>query len=56
MYGEMVLDSFNLNWPNMINFRPIIIIRKEKKHFHVKGSLPYFIFVTMRLYLNINRH
>ena len=25
MYGEMVLDSFNLNRPGMIIFRPIII-------------------------------
>ena len=26
MYGEMVLDSFNLNRPGMIIFRPIMII------------------------------
>ena len=30
MYGEMVLDSFNLNRPGMIIFRPIMIIRKVK--------------------------
>ena len=28
MYGEMVLDYFNLNRPGMINFWPIMIIRK----------------------------
>ena len=27
MYGEMVLDSFNLNRQGMIIFRPIMIIR-----------------------------
>ena len=31
MYGEMVLDSFNLNRPGMIIFRPIMIIRKVKE-------------------------
>ena len=43
MYGEMVLDSFNLNRPGMIIFRPVMIIRKvfffqerkegKRKHF-----------------------
>ena len=32
MYGEMVLDSFNLNIPGMIIFRPIMIIRKVKEN------------------------
>ena len=32
MYGEMVLDSFNLNRPGMIIFRPIMIIRKVKEN------------------------
>ena len=31
LYGEMVLDSFNLNRPGMIIFRPIMIIRKVKE-------------------------
>ena len=29
MYGEMVLDYFNLNRPGMINFWPIMIIRNS---------------------------
>ena len=32
MYGEMVLDYFNLNRPGMINFWPIMIIRKVKEN------------------------
>ena len=32
MYGEMVLDSFNLNRPGMIIFRPNMIIRKVKEN------------------------
>ena len=32
MYGEMVLDSFNLNGPGMIIFRPNMIIRKVKEN------------------------
>ena len=35
MYGEMVLDSFNLNRPGntgMIIFRPIMMIRKVKEN------------------------
>ena len=32
MYGDMVLDSFNLNRPGMIIFRPIRIIRKVKEN------------------------
>ena len=31
MYGDMVLDYFNLNRPGMIIFRPIMIIRKVKE-------------------------
>ena len=34
MYGEMVLDYFNLNRPGMINFWPIMINKEGKrKHY-----------------------
>ena len=33
MYGEMVLDSFNLNKPGMIIFRPIMNKGGKRKHY-----------------------
>ena len=36
--GEMVLDSFNLNRPGMIIFRPIMIIRKVKENIIYKSD------------------
>ena len=32
MYGEVELDSFILNRPGMVIFRPIMIIRKVKEN------------------------
>ena len=38
-----------VGWANIYNKEG------KRKHFHVK-YLPYFNFVTIRLYLNINKH
>ena len=46
MYGEMVLDSFNLNRPGMIIFRPIMIIRKVKKKHYISLILVFNVVKT----------
>ena len=46
MYGEMVLDYFNLNRPGMINFWPILIIRKVKKKHYISLILVFNVVKT----------
>ena len=46
MYGKMVLDSFNLNRPGMIIFRPIMIIRKVKEKNYISLILVFNVVKT----------
>ena len=46
MYGEMVLDSFNLNRPSMIIFRPIMIISPGKRKHYISLILVFNVVKT----------
>ena len=50
MYGETVLDSFNLNRPGMIIFRPIMIIRKVKENIDYLSLILVFNVVKTSVY------